>query len=373
MPCAQQAAHACVFFADDDFSTPCFDHEHSMILGGSWASTGGEASEYARFHFRRHVFQHAGLRLAASGANDNAVNVREGCGGSGAAPSAPSSSAPKKADGADDGADGGADGGAGYESAKLLNEYVMLHYATDADLMPFPGIAPTEWLRFPQRCAQLVDKWADRVGLPKARALDIGCAVGASSFELGRSFNEVIGVDLSASFIDAAQRMQADGALPYFRRDQGELGEERVAELATVTDGARLGTIDFRRGDACALPMELGAFDVCLLANLLCRLPSPSACLRSLSGPRGLVKPGGLAVIVSPYTWMEEHTPRDTWLGGYSTPGGERIVSDATLRALMAELDYELLDEENMPLLIREHERKYQFIISHAMVFQRRK
>ena len=50
--------------------------------------------------------------------------------------------------------------------------------------------------------------------------------------------------------------------------------------------------------------------DACLLANLLCRLPDPSACLARLSGPDGLVKPGGIAVVVSPYTWMEEHTPR---------------------------------------------------------------
>ena len=26
----------------DDFSTPCYDGEHAMIFGGSWASTGDE-------------------------------------------------------------------------------------------------------------------------------------------------------------------------------------------------------------------------------------------------------------------------------------------------------------------------------------------
>lgn len=31
--------------------------------GGSWISTGDEASRFARFSFRRHFFQHMGFRL----------------------------------------------------------------------------------------------------------------------------------------------------------------------------------------------------------------------------------------------------------------------------------------------------------------------
>jgi 5-histidylcysteine sulfoxide synthase len=49
-----------------DFSTPCFDGQHNLIMGGSFASTGDEASQWARFHFRRHFFQHAGFRIAQS-------------------------------------------------------------------------------------------------------------------------------------------------------------------------------------------------------------------------------------------------------------------------------------------------------------------
>ncbi|QDK38419.1 5-histidylcysteine sulfoxide synthase [Bdellovibrio sp. NC01] len=57
----------------DDFSTPCFDGKHQMILGGSFISCGHEASVWARFHFRPHFFQHSGFRLAATldGSADN--------------------------------------------------------------------------------------------------------------------------------------------------------------------------------------------------------------------------------------------------------------------------------------------------------------
>jgi formylglycine-generating enzyme required for sulfatase activity len=41
----------------DDFSTPCFDGQHNIIMGGSWVSAGDLASVFARFHFRPHFFQ----------------------------------------------------------------------------------------------------------------------------------------------------------------------------------------------------------------------------------------------------------------------------------------------------------------------------
>jgi formylglycine-generating enzyme required for sulfatase activity len=32
----------------DDFSVPTFDTRHNMIMGGSWISTGNEATRHAR-------------------------------------------------------------------------------------------------------------------------------------------------------------------------------------------------------------------------------------------------------------------------------------------------------------------------------------
>ncbi len=57
----------------DDFSTPCFDGKHQMIMGGSFMSCGHEASRWARFHFRPHFYQHSGFRMARTidGSLDN--------------------------------------------------------------------------------------------------------------------------------------------------------------------------------------------------------------------------------------------------------------------------------------------------------------
>lgn len=60
----------------DDFSSPCFDGRHTMILGGSFIATGDEASRFARFAFRRHFIQHAGFRVVRS---VNSTPVRLTC------------------------------------------------------------------------------------------------------------------------------------------------------------------------------------------------------------------------------------------------------------------------------------------------------
>ncbi|MDG1286570.1 MAG: 5-histidylcysteine sulfoxide synthase [Rickettsiales bacterium] len=52
--------------AYDDFSTPTFDTKHNVFKGGCWASTGNYAIKDSRYAFRRHFFQHSGLRYIES-------------------------------------------------------------------------------------------------------------------------------------------------------------------------------------------------------------------------------------------------------------------------------------------------------------------
>lgn len=61
----------------DDFSAPCFDGEHHVIMGGSFISSGDNgASKFARYHFRPHFFQHAGFRLVAQPVDADAHAIR---------------------------------------------------------------------------------------------------------------------------------------------------------------------------------------------------------------------------------------------------------------------------------------------------------
>lgn len=64
-----------------DFSTPCFDGEHHVIMGGSFASCGNLASVFARYHFRPHFHQHAGFRLVAPVQREQTEHVVTSCTG----------------------------------------------------------------------------------------------------------------------------------------------------------------------------------------------------------------------------------------------------------------------------------------------------
>ena len=86
---------------------------------------------------------------------------------------------------------------------------------------------------------------------------------------------------------------------------------------AVLHEDVKVENVRFRVGDACRLPKELAPVDAILAANLICRLPDPSLFLNDL--PR-LVKPGGIVVLTTPFSWLEAWTPKQRWLGGCATP-----------------------------------------------------
>ncbi len=57
------------------------------------------------------------------------------------------------------------------------------------------------------------DSLPHRPQAPTRRALDLGCAVGGSTFALARAYGEVHGLELSDAFVDAAQRLQVRARL----------------------------------------------------------------------------------------------------------------------------------------------------------------
>ena len=119
--------------------------------------------------------------------------------------------------------------------------------------------------------------------------------------------------------------------------------------------------MSFEQGDVTFLREGLGQFNVVLMANLIDRLPCPIKCLEQLPG---LVAAGGQLIIASPCTWLEEYTPKAEWLGGRERLGQAPQTLD-TLREILAPV-FTLDGEWNLPFLIREHARKYQWSVAQA-------
>ena len=248
-----------------------------------------------------------------------------------------------------------------YETNKLLSEYLLFHYGAPSEVLPFE-FGPSGALNYPVRCVSEC-VFPELTG-QQSRALDLGCAVGRSTFELAKHCREVVGVDYSRRFIEAAEKIRANGSLAYERREEGTLQTPALAKLPEAVDPER---VRFEEGDAMSLRDDIGIFDVVLMANLIDRLSEPSKCLERLPS---LVRAGGLLVITSPYTWSEEYTPKALWLGGFKLE--DRSLNTLEGLSLQLEDAFDLLYTRDLPFLIREHARKYQWSVAQATVWRRK-
>lgn len=240
-----------------------------------------------------------------------------------------------------------------YEEPAVLAEYLLFHYGTAAEILP-PEI---DW---PAGMSAALD-FAVRTpghfsGRAVARGLDLGCAVGRSTYEMSRSCGHVIGIDFSRAFIDSANALREGRPIAYTRRDEGHAATGLIAKRPEDIDPA--GTT-FLQGDAMALPSDIGSFDRVHAANLICRLSDPLVLLNRLPA---LVNPDGELVLATPCTWLEGFTAPQNW------PPGDTF--DWLKIHLCGSFDFVKRTDE--PFLIRETARKFQWTRSMLTVWRRR-
>jgi 5-histidylcysteine sulfoxide synthase/putative 4-mercaptohistidine N1-methyltranferase len=304
----------------DDFSTPTFDTRHNLIKGGSWISTGNEATRDSRYAFRRHFFQHAGLRYVES---NQPLAVPE----------------------------------AMYETDAAVSQYCEAHYGQSYfNVSNFCARLAAECFRLAQ-------------GRPRLKALDLGCAVGRATFELAREFESVTGIDFSARFIRVALQLKEKGNAHFELVEEGEVvsyHEARLAEWGLEPFGGRT---EFFQGDASNLKPQFTGYDLILAANLLDRLYDPK---RFLETVHERLKPGGILVITSPYTWLEEFTKKENWLGGVRK-GGEPYMTLDALGELLRPHFTMLGAPKDEEFVIRETRRKFQHTVSELTAWEKMK
>jgi len=304
----------------DDFTSPTFDDRHNIIKGGSWISAGNESRHVSRYAFRRHFFQHAGFRYVMT---DTPVTN-------------PISS---------------------YETDAMVSMYDEFHYGDEAFGVP----------NFMKVMSQLSIDAHHRYGNgSKARALDLGCATGRATFELAKEFDKVIGIDFSARFVQVGLRMAETGSIRYTIPEEGELVSyhERRLDVLGLSDTAK--KVEFWQGDACNLKDIFTNFDLILAANLIDRLYSPKRFLDMISSR---LNAGGLLVLASPYTWLEEYTKKSEWIGGFKKDGESYTTLDGLKDILSEKFDL-VQGPQAVPFTIRETRRKHQHTLSEVTVWK---
>lgn len=244
-----------------------------------------------------------------------------------------------------------------YETGRLAAQYCDAHYGGDHFGVPN---APAAIARI---CLEAT------AGRARESVLDLGCSLGRATFELARGgFRKVTGLDFSTLFCCLATRMKEQGYLRYSLFEEGEIVSFHEATLADLDLLESSRRVSFHQADACNLPEEYRGFDLVLAANLIDRLHAPRTFLSSI---HERLNPGGILAISSPYTWLEEYTKKEEWLGGYYREG-EPVRTLERLGEILSPHFRMKGAPHDVPFVIRETGRKFQHSIAELTIWELR-
>ncbi len=300
----------------DDFTTPTYDGRHNLIKGGSFASTGNETLKSSRYAFRRHFFQHVGFRYVESCYEERV-------------------------------------GSSSYESDEQISRYCEFGWGETYFNIP----------NYSQNCARTALEFCKN--RRRLKALDIGCATGRSTLELATQFESVTGLDFSARFIGAAEKIRSEGEISYMIPTEGDLTEQKKIDLPDYLKKV-VERVDFQQGDACNLKPSFKEYDLVTAFNLIDRLYDPEKFLCDITER---INRDGILVLSSPYTWQEEYTPKKKWLGGFRRNNGAVTTMERLKKVL--EPEFRLMETCDMEFVIRETSRKFQHSLAQLSVWEK--
>lgn len=253
----------------DDFSVPTFDGKHNIIKGGSWISTGNEATSHARYAFRRHFYQHAGFRMVES-ENPLVLHINE------------------------------------YETDREVANSCEANW----------GDAFSDAENFSKQLAKVA---IETIGNKKnINVLDLNAETGRLAFELAQHFDKVTALDMSTRFIRMPIQLQDKGYMRYVVKDEGELVFYREVVLSDMGLESGKDNILFMQADANNLKPIYSGYDLIIVPNLLEELICPILFLKSI---QERLNENGILILTSTYNWDGNETKRAHWPGGFKQDG----------------------------------------------------
>ena len=249
--------------------------------------------------------------------------------------------------------------GSAYDSVRRhLSHYAVDHWG-EFDPDPWPGVGAIGRLM-----DVVFETQAPRRG---GRAVDLGCSVGRSTFELAaRTDGLVLGIDLNLSMLRLAAQALRTGQVSYPRRRVGMVFDRRTHPVQ-VADPER---VDFWAADAMALPLVDDIADNVLSLNLLDCVPNPGAHLQSIGT---LLNPEGVAWLATPYDWSTGATQVQGWIGGHSQRGDDAGSPVARIRQMLtpAVTGLELVAErDEVPWEVHSYRRSRTLYSCHVMAMR---
>ncbi len=75
-------------------------------------------------------------------------------------------------------------------------------------------------------------------------------------------------------------------------------------------------------------------------------------------------------MITSPYTWLEEHTKKEEWVGGFKEDGENVSTLDGLKKVLSSHFKL-IQGPQALPFVIRETRRKFQHTLSEVTIWEK--
>ena len=302
----------------DDFATPTFDGKHNLIKGGSWISTGNEATLHARYAFRRHFYQHAGFR---------------------------------------------------YIESEFEPEIRIDSYETDEDVViSCEQNYGEDYHGMKKLPLQLLEVIKNTIEHPQEkRLLDLNSETGRLAFETAKLFKEVTAIDASARFIQPAIELQKNGLLRYVIQDEGELSIFKDVLLKDLGI-EQSSNLVFMQDDVMKLKERYTNYDVILSVNLLEELRKPKAFLSQI---HERLNKHGILILASTYQWDKSVSETENWLGGFKKDGEPVTSFDGINQVLQPHFDL-VTSPFNLNYTVRKNSRKFELLTSEVSIWKKR-
>ena len=251
-----------------------------------------------------------------------------------------------------------------------LSSYGYDHYGDlDPDEPKNVPVQPGSVLRLLNKGLSEIE---EKVGGPM---IDIGCAVGRTTFELAEAYDEIVlGIDLNFYMLKLAASVLNEGRVTYPKRHSGIVFKRR--EFSVLFERAK--NVDFWVCDATCLPVGDETFSLAASLNVLDCVQNPYEHLRELAR---ILKPDAAGLVSTPYDWNVSATPLESWLGGHSQRSESQGSSEIMLRSLLSggthpnavkELKI-ICEAEDLPWTLRLHDRSVMCYLVHMMVVRKNK
>ncbi|KPA11828.1 SAM-dependent methyltransferase [Candidatus Magnetomorum sp. HK-1] len=234
-----------------------------------------------------------------------------------------------------------------YETDKYLMSYLWAHYA---DLYNDPEVLDSYKI------------WSSYFNENCSSFLDIGCATGRLCFEMSTKCEYIIGLDRSIDFIKQARNILKTKKINFCNDIEGDIKERHSVTLPLEW---KLDNIDFIVGDALALPFPKSFFNCVSSLNIIDKVIDPLKYLEEICRVSMF---DSYFLFSDPFSWSEEFTKKEKWLGGITSRGYDNIIS--LLKKGLSNKKFNNVINDKVKWKIRIHINRYEYIKSHTLLFK---